>query len=45
MNDTVLKGFRLDHFICKEHKGAHNIQIYLFVAQGYCSKQGYGTLN
>jgi len=45
MNDTVLKGFRLDHFICKEHKGAHNIQIYLFIAQGYCSKQGYGTLN
>lgn len=43
--DTVLDGFRLGHFICKEHTGAHNIQFYLFIAQGYCSKLGYGALN
>lgn len=42
---TVYEWFRLGHFICKEQTGAHNIQIYLFIAQGYCSKQGYGTLN
>lgn len=41
--DTALEGFRLGHFIRKEHTGARNIQFYLFIAQGYCSKQG--TLN